>query len=1194
MSASDRQNRLLVAEDWKRIYQSYQNADFQSYDFENLRRVMIQYIRENYPEDFNDYIESSEYLALIDLMAFLGQSISFRIDLNARDNFLELAERRESVLRLSRLLGYKSKRNLAASGLLKFTTVQTSQQIFDSNGRNISNQVISWNDPTNPNWYDQFVKIINAAMPSTRQFGNSEIKDTVYGIPTESYRFQTTSEDVPIFEFNKTVDGKSMNFEIVSTIFSSMNEIYEEPPLAANPLAFLYRDDGRGNASSNTGFFLMFKEGALNQGTFALAQPAPGETVDIDVENINNSDIWLYKLDTDGNEDTLWTQIPEIEGNNVIYNSLNKSIRNIYSVVTKTGDRASLIFSDGVFGNLPQGTFKAYYRTSNGLNYTINPRDIRNISVSIPYVSNTGQQERISITLSLQSSVANSSPTETSESIKNRAPATFYTQNRMITAEDYNISPLSVNQEVVKVKAVNRSASGISRYFDLVDPTGKYSKTNLFADDGILYRQFYTDSIRFRYNTRTDIEAIIYNQVIDVLKNTNLKNFYYSSFDKIPLAQLQLNWVNQTVDTNQSTGYIKDSNTEFLQKVGTFTSTLLSYFTVGTLVKFAPPTGYYFDKANNNKLKPINGPLPKNASTHIWSKVVNVSGDGTANNTGRLINGAGPIVLNEIIPEPVDNKFPSIVELIPTWRFTIEPGTILAMTELIFSNKPFGLRYDTVSRTWKIIIENNLNINTVFSLGRQGDVSNQKLDSSWLLLFTTDTEFYTIKYRLARYIFESDQQVRFFFDSSDKIYDARNNTTVKDVIKVLSINTKPDSIESFTFDKDWEITEEFKGIDGYVDSKKIQITFSDSDDDGVVDDPMLFEEIVAPTTAPLTKHVIFEKYTISQGQEDYRYIDNVNETVLIEENEQAARNTVNARENTATPVNEGQYFYFTQSEIVKKLTNKNALSFVVTLDYKVYQGRDNLKFQYIHNADYEARIDPGVTNIVDIYLLTKQYDIVFRQWVNGNLSQQPLPPSTDFLYNLLSPDLNRIKSLSDEIIYHPVKYKILFGAKASTDVQAVFKITKNSEVVISDNDLKTQVLSAINEFFALENWEFGDNFYFSELSAYVLKQVSPSIVNFTIVPRQSDLAFGSLFEIRSEKDQIFINGATIDDIEIISTITASSIRSAGSIEKEQTTLVQQSITSSSSNQSRSSTVVNSTGSSTPPVGGGGGGGGGYY
>ena len=41
--------------------------------------------------------------------------MSFRVDLNARENFLELAERRESVLRLARLLSYNPKRNQSAN-----------------------------------------------------------------------------------------------------------------------------------------------------------------------------------------------------------------------------------------------------------------------------------------------------------------------------------------------------------------------------------------------------------------------------------------------------------------------------------------------------------------------------------------------------------------------------------------------------------------------------------------------------------------------------------------------------------------------------------------------------------------------------------------------------------------------------------------------------------------------------------------------------------------------------------------------------------------------------------------------------------------------------------------------------------------------------------------------------------------------
>ena len=87
MATTERQNRLLVAEDWKRIYQAFQQADFKSYDFETLRRTMVAYLRENYPDDFNDFVESSEYVALIDLIAYIAQSLSFRVDLNARENF---------------------------------------------------------------------------------------------------------------------------------------------------------------------------------------------------------------------------------------------------------------------------------------------------------------------------------------------------------------------------------------------------------------------------------------------------------------------------------------------------------------------------------------------------------------------------------------------------------------------------------------------------------------------------------------------------------------------------------------------------------------------------------------------------------------------------------------------------------------------------------------------------------------------------------------------------------------------------------------------------------------------------------------------------------------------------------------------------------------------------------------------------
>jgi len=198
---------------------------------------------------------------------------------------------------------------------------------------------------------------------------------------------------------------------------------------------------------------------------------------------------------------------------------------------------------------------------------------------------------------------------------------------------------------------------------------------------------------------------------------------------------------------------------------------------------------------------------------------------------------------------------------------------------------------------------------------------------------------------------------------------------------------------------------------------------------------------------------------------------------------------------------------------------------------------------------------------MDLFVLSREYDLDFRRWLSGNLEDEPLPPSSDQLALSLSPTLNSIKAMSDEVIYHSIRYKILFGNKASSDVRASFKLIKNQEQPISDNDIKSRVLVAINEFFALENWEFGDSFYFSELVAYVMNRTAPYLVNFVIVPRQSGLNFGSLFEIKAESDQIFISGATTDDIEIISGITASTLQSQGAISAESTVVSQQTITS---------------------------------
>ena len=480
MAITDRQNRLLVAEDWRKIYTAFQQADFKSYDFETLRRTMVAYLRENYPDDFNDFVESSEYIALIDLIAYIAQSLSFRVDLNARENFLETAERRNSILRLARLINYNAKRNLTDTGLLKITSISTTQDIRDSSGNSLINSTIVWNDPSNTNYREQFINLLNAANVEGQKFGKPKESDAIGGIPTEVYTLDSTNTDVPIFVFNRSVSGISRQFEIVPATISNSESIYEQDPIPGTGFTYLYRTDGAGDTSPNTGFFILFKQGSLGSTEFSITQPTTNYVQPITINNINNTDVWLYKLDDFNQLEKLWTKVPELSGSNVIYNSLAADVRDIYNVVTKNNDAVDLVFGDGNFSNIPLGSFRLYYRTSDNAKYSIQSADMQGITFVVPYKDKSGGEQSLTVTCALQQSVYNSAAAESNESIKTKASQVYYAQNRMITAEDYNVVPLASSQEIIKIKSTNRTASGVSRSREIIDPTGAYSNVSVF------------------------------------------------------------------------------------------------------------------------------------------------------------------------------------------------------------------------------------------------------------------------------------------------------------------------------------------------------------------------------------------------------------------------------------------------------------------------------------------------------------------------------------------------------------------------------------------------------------------------------------------------------------------------------------------------------------------------------------------
>ena len=69
MTARARQNTLFVSEDQIRIYEAIQNVDFRAYDFDNLVAALVNHLRDNFPEEFNDWISSSEFIMKVEVLA---------------------------------------------------------------------------------------------------------------------------------------------------------------------------------------------------------------------------------------------------------------------------------------------------------------------------------------------------------------------------------------------------------------------------------------------------------------------------------------------------------------------------------------------------------------------------------------------------------------------------------------------------------------------------------------------------------------------------------------------------------------------------------------------------------------------------------------------------------------------------------------------------------------------------------------------------------------------------------------------------------------------------------------------------------------------------------------------------------------------------------------------------------------------
>lgn len=93
-------------------------------DFNSFKEALIEYAKAYYPNSYNDFSTSSPGTMFIDMASYVGDVLSFYLDNQVQETFLEYAKQTNNLYALAYMLGYRPKVTSAA-----ITTLDVYQQV---------------------------------------------------------------------------------------------------------------------------------------------------------------------------------------------------------------------------------------------------------------------------------------------------------------------------------------------------------------------------------------------------------------------------------------------------------------------------------------------------------------------------------------------------------------------------------------------------------------------------------------------------------------------------------------------------------------------------------------------------------------------------------------------------------------------------------------------------------------------------------------------------------------------------------------------------------------------------------------------------------------------------------------------------------------------------------------------------------
>ena len=430
-------------------------------DFATLKQNLIEFTKTYFPNTYSDFNESSPGMVFVEQAAAIGDMLSFYQDTQLKESMLSYATERKNVIALAQSLGYKPKITTPA------VTTLNIYQLIPATGVGVNNTPdesyylkikdgLEVESASDSNIIFRTVDSIDFANPTDRELDVYE-RD-VDGTPlkyliTKKVKAISATEKTTSIQFDDDSDYPSRTLtdtdiiSIVSITEEDGSKWYEVPYLAQESIFV-----EQANIESNTGELSV----SSSVVPYILEVQKVPRRYSIKVNSDNTIDL-QFGTGNNSNDETL---LPNTK-------NIGLGLANSVSRLNQGIDPSNFLKTN-TFGIAPTNkTLIVKYLVGGGISSNVNTEDLTRIK-RIEFEEDLLAVEDVSIYNEIKNTVAvenveaavGGRGAETIEEIRQNALATFGSQNRAVTRQDYVVRALSMPERYGSVAKVYVSPDG--------------------------------------------------------------------------------------------------------------------------------------------------------------------------------------------------------------------------------------------------------------------------------------------------------------------------------------------------------------------------------------------------------------------------------------------------------------------------------------------------------------------------------------------------------------------------------------------------------------------------------------------------------------------------------------------------------------------------------------------------------------